>query len=92
MGAVQAPKESLHWKSTLAEKSHAAPGSKICVSSMLDPILNQLSYISTPPGIHFGNVTHYKPDVQAGQHVAPFQQMRSTLPMTPYGILDAEMD
>ena len=39
----------LHRKLALGENSRAAPESRPCVSSMLDPMPHQLSYIQPPP-------------------------------------------
>ena len=48
MGAVQAPKESLHWKSTLAEKSLAVPGELNLHQWRAGSVLYQLTYIPIP--------------------------------------------
>ena len=44
-GGVRTPKESVHWKLTLVEKSLAAPGNRTCVSGVTVRCCNPLSYI-----------------------------------------------
>ena len=50
-GSVRTLQESLHWKLTVAEKSLAAPGNRICVGSVL--FWCSTNWATSPPKVYF---------------------------------------
>ena len=46
-GAVRTPKESLHWKLTIGEKSLTAPGNRTCVGGV--PVRCSTNWATSPP-------------------------------------------
>ena len=62
-GGVRTPKESLHCKLTLVEKSLAAPGNRTCVSGVTVRCCNQLSYIPSPYFFK-SSMVPYRPSMQ----------------------------